>query len=147
MNSADAPITYAAAGGVVTDITGELVLLLIRPSRDEVRLPKGHVEAGETTSAAALREVTEETGYDDLELIAPLGNQLVAYPFGNQSVRRTETFFLMRARSRHETDRPFEDEQFFPVWVAWDKALDHLTFEAEREWLRRARQAFNRIAE
>jgi ADP-ribose pyrophosphatase YjhB (NUDIX family) len=46
-------------------------MLLIRPSRDEVRLPKGHVEAGETLRAAALREVAEETGYDDWKSSRP----------------------------------------------------------------------------
>lgn len=135
------PVVYAAAGGIVTDAAGDLILLLIRPSRDEVRLPKGHIEPDETPNAAALREVAEETGYDDLEIIAPLGSQLVAYPMGNHAVRRTETFFLMRTRSHREASRPSEDEQFFPIWLPWDEALEHLTFEAEREWVRRARAA------
>jgi 8-oxo-dGTP diphosphatase len=40
------------------------MLLLIRDSRqDHWGLPKGHVEAGETPRAAAVREVEEETGY------------------------------------------------------------------------------------
>ena len=135
------PVYYHAAGGVVTDTTGDLILLLIRPSRDEVRLPKGHIEPNEAPEIAALREVSEESGYNDLEIIAPLGNQLVAFPIGAHAVRRTETFFLMRARSRRETPRPTEDEQFFPIWLPWDEALEHLTFEAEREWVRRAHAA------
>lgn len=147
MDSNDAQSTYTAAGGVVSDATGELVMLLIRPSRDEVRLPKGHVEAGETLRAAALREVAEETGYDDLEIIAPLGSQLVAFPMGNRSIKRTETLFLMRVRSKHQIERPQVDEQFFPVWVSWDEALGHLTFEAEREWVRRGLQTLKRAME
>ncbi|MBN1921320.1 MAG: NUDIX domain-containing protein [Anaerolineae bacterium] len=147
MDSNDAQINYTAAGGVVSDVTGELVMLLIRPSRDEVRLPKGHVEAGETLRAAALREVAEETGYDDLEIITPLGSQLVAFPMGNRSIKRTEALFLMRARSKHQIERPQADEQFFPVWVSWNEALAHLTFEAEREWVRRALQTLKRATE
>ncbi len=138
-------ITYNAAGGVVVDSTGDEILLLIRPSRDEVRLPKGHVEPGETLRTAAVREVTEETGYDDLEIVAELGQQLVAFPMGNTGVQRIETLFLMRARSQREIDRPSGDEQFFPIWVSWDEALQHLTFEAEREWVRRARLALGQV--
>ena len=51
---------YTAAGGVV--VRGEDVLVLRRPGRDEIRLPKGHVEPGEGLAEAALRETREETG-------------------------------------------------------------------------------------
>ena len=135
-------ITYTASGGVLTDSDGLHVLVLIRPTSDEVRLPKGHVEPDEPPQHAALREVTEETGYDDIEIIANLGEQLVAFPLGKKVVRRTEYYYLMRARSHHQIERPNQDaEQFFTIWVSWDEALEHLTFEAEQEWLRRARRS------
>jgi 8-oxo-dGTP pyrophosphatase MutT (NUDIX family) len=134
-------ISYTASGGVLTNVAGTHVLLLIRPERDEVRLPKGHVDADETIAAAALREVAEETGYDDVEIIADLGEQLVAFPLEGKVVRRTEHFFLMRARTLHQADRPQSDaQQFFTIWVSWDEAPTHLTFEAEKVWVRRARQ-------
>ncbi len=53
-------VSYTAAGGIVVH-KGQ-VLVLLRPTAGEVRLPKGHVESGETLEAAALREVMEETG-------------------------------------------------------------------------------------
>ena len=40
-------------------------------------LPKGHVEAGETLEAAAVREVFEETGISG-HIVAPLGKGLSA---------------------------------------------------------------------
>ena len=133
------PILYFAAGGVSADATGENVLLLIRPSRDEVRLPKGHIEAGESPEEAALREVSEESGYADLEILDDLGEQFVAFPIGKRAIRRTEHYYLMRLRTPQEAKRPQEDEQqFFPIWVPWEEALAHLTFEAEQEWIRRA---------
>ena len=131
-------ITYDAAGGVVT--RGDEVLLLIRPERDEVRLPKGHVDVGERPEEAALREVAEESGYADLEIVADLGTQLVAFTYRGTDYRRTEHYFLMRLRSPRRRPRPPEDEaQFIPTWVPWDEAEAALTFEAERIWLRRAR--------
>jgi 8-oxo-dGTP pyrophosphatase MutT (NUDIX family) len=135
-------INYTASGGVLTNAAGTHILLLIRPERDEVRLPKGHVEPEETIVDAALREVAEEAGYDDIEIIADLGEQLVAFPLEGKVVRRTEHYFLMRTRTLHQTERPqSDDQQFFTIWVPWNEATAHLTFEAEQVWLRRARQA------
>jgi ADP-ribose pyrophosphatase YjhB (NUDIX family) len=131
---------YTAAGGVLVDSTGTQVLLLIRPSRDEVRLPKGHIEMGETLECAALREVREETGYIDIDIMDNLGEQLVAFQYDGRQIQRTETYFLMRTRSKEQCSRPETDEdQFFPTWVEWDTAEQVITYEAEREWLQRAR--------
>ncbi|HNT74841.1 MAG TPA: NUDIX domain-containing protein [Anaerolineae bacterium] len=133
---------YAAAGGVVMDGKGERVLLLVRPARDEVRLPKGHIDANETAEEAARREVIEESGYDDLEIVADLGEQLVVFWLDNRQVRREERYFLMQALSQRQVTRPPEDEhQFFPTWATWEEARSSLTFAAEQEWLRRAQQA------
>ncbi len=133
------PISYTAAGGVVMSPAGDQVLLLIRPSRDEVRLPKGHVKSEEALEDAALREVTEETGYTDVEILHNLGEQLVIFVLGMRPVHRTEHYYLMRLCSPVEASRPQEDEQqFFPIWVTWEEALQHLTFETEQEWVRRA---------
>lgn len=133
--------SYRAAGGVVVSQDGHEVLLLIRPGRDEIRLPKGHIEAGEAPEAAALREVREETGYDQLEIIADLGEQLVTYLLSGRTIRRAERYFLMRPLSLDQVKRPQSDEQqFYVVWAGWDEASLHLTFEAELEWIRRARR-------
>lgn len=48
-----------AAGGVVTNVAGDLLMIHLRGRWD---LPKGHVESGESSREAALREVEEETG-------------------------------------------------------------------------------------
>ena len=97
---------YTAAGGVLINKMGTQVLLLIRPSRDEVRLPKGHVEKDETLVSAALREVSEESGYNDIVIIDSLGEQLVAYQYKGQQVQRTEYFYLMRAVTDQQIPRP-----------------------------------------
>jgi 8-oxo-dGTP pyrophosphatase MutT (NUDIX family) len=132
---------YIAAGGVVVE--DERVLVLRWPSRGEIRLPKGHVETGETVREAAIREVSEESGYTRLEIEADLGRQRVAFDDEGRHVVRTERYFLMRLAG--EADRPSGsgEAKFDPVWLSWDEALDALTFEAERNWVRRARRVAN----
>lgn len=129
---------YNAAGGVLIDTTGKHVLLLIRPQRDEVRLPKGHVEPGETVEQAAVREVREETGYADVEILDYLGKQHVAFTYQETAIQRIESYFLMQIRSERKTAPEETDDQFFPIWATWDEAKQHLTFDAEREWIDRA---------
>jgi 8-oxo-dGTP pyrophosphatase MutT (NUDIX family) len=129
---------YRAAGGVVVD--GGKVLLLQRPSRDEIRLPKGHIDPGESPPETACREVTEESGYADLEIIAELGEQRVEFEYKDAHVSRDEFYFLMRLHSPRQIVRDPHEFQFTPVWVSWEEALETITYEAEREWLRRARK-------
>lgn len=59
-----------AAGGLVENAAGEILMMRRRGWWD---LPKGHVEEGETHEQAALREVTEETGLQQVRIIRPLG--------------------------------------------------------------------------
>ncbi|HRX04815.1 MAG TPA: NUDIX domain-containing protein, partial [Anaerolineae bacterium] len=82
-------IQYQAAGGVVLD-ADERVLLIERivDGQHEIRLPKGHIDPGETPEAAALREVCEETGYCDLEVLIDLGWQTTTFLLGNKHVER-----------------------------------------------------------
>ena len=134
-------LSYAAAGGVVLD--DDLVLVLLRPSMGEVRLPKGHVDPGETAEQAALREVGEETGYVDVEIERPLGEQRIAFlrrTDGGRAahVDRTETYFKMTLHSAATSPRDPAEERFTPRWMPIDQAMSALTFEVEREWLRRA---------
>ena len=131
-------VRYRAAGGVVVD--GDLVLVLRRPGQGEVRLPKGHVDPGETPRAAALREVREESGYVDLEIVADLGTQTVEFDWDGRHYVRDEHYFLMRLRSERRLARNHYDaHQFTPDWVTWGEAVTLLTFEAEREWVWRGK--------
>lgn len=123
---------YSAAGGIVIH-QGNL-LLLVRPSRNETRLPKGHIDPGETAEITALRETTEEAGYADLEIVANLGSQVVEFDYQKSHYVRTEYYFLMRLRSDAQEPRNAKDAADFQVlWVPIDEAVDRLTFDAEQQ--------------
>jgi 8-oxo-dGTP pyrophosphatase MutT (NUDIX family) len=121
------------------------LLVLERPARGEVRLPKGHVEPDESPRDAALREVREEAGYADLEIVGELGAVMNHFfvTDKNREVKREEIFYLMRLVS----DAPFVRDdhdagQFIAVWVPFDQAAARLTYESEKEFARRAIQAW-----
>jgi 8-oxo-dGTP pyrophosphatase MutT (NUDIX family) len=124
------------------------MLLLDRPSRQEVRLPKGHIEEGETPVVAALRESREESGYDDLDIVRPLGEQVVEFEYEGNHIIRTEHYFLMRKRSDQQTPRsPKDMEQFHVQWVDLTDAVEKLTYNAEKTVAQNAIMVWNTLAE
>ncbi len=132
-----ATVEYVTGGGVVC--RGDQVLLLARPEKDEIRLPKGHIDPGEEPAETALRETAEETGYADLEIVADLGQTLVEFEADGRAYRRTEFYYLMELKSDRQTRRPTHDRaQFAPFWCPVDEGLRQLTFAEERTVLRRA---------
>lgn len=141
-------VRYAAAGGVVLDDAGRVLLIERNVERGgwpvhEVRLPKGHIEPGEQPAEAAAREVCEETGYCWLEIIADLGSLENHFVHGEQRVERNERYYLMRltgASAGQPRPATAEEARFRPLWVAdLETAVQQLTFESEREFVRRAR--------
>ena len=150
MPKTEATREYSAAGGVVVRCLDARVLALLRPTRlapdgqPEVRLPKGHIEPGESPEATALREVEEEAGLSELELLVDLGDQTVCFEWKGHRYRRTESYFLMRMTN--ESRISTSERQFRRLWLSWEEALRLLSYSAEREWLRRARDKWQLLA-
>ncbi|NOX60978.1 MAG: NUDIX domain-containing protein [Chloroflexi bacterium] len=143
---------YRAAGGVVLDDAGRVLLLERRVPREgemrhEIRLPKGHIEDGETPEEAARREVCEESGYCGLEILDDLGLAVTEFDFRNKHIRRVEHYFLMRlaspTRRAPQPKSPHAEEALFePLWAEdLDEAERLLTYESEKEFIRRAKKA------
>src|SRR5438552_19075973 len=63
--------------------------------------PKGHIEAGEDEREAALRELGEETGISDIELMDDFRDERVYFfrPPGRGLVRTTVVFFIGEVES------------------------------------------------
>jgi len=145
---------YRAAGGVVVDDTGRVLMIerdVERAGRmvHEVRLPKGKLEPGETDEQAALREVGEESGYWELEILADLGENTVEFELNGKRVRRDDHYYLMQLTSTEyagQQMKPGSDEALFePVWAAdFDDAERRLTYAGERDFIRRAKEKWNR---
>ena len=80
-----------AAGGVVV-VDGQFVSIVRHGIPD---LPKGHIEKGETSEAAALREVEEETGIANLQIVKDLPSTWHCYLEHDQWTLKRTYWYLM----------------------------------------------------
>ena len=130
---ADRPVVAElAAGGVLVTPGGGAVLLLHQVDEDRWCFPKGHVENGESTEAAARREIAEETGLTGIELRGELLTVTYRFydPGRDRSVVKTTVYFLGRARAAPLTLEPlFDRAQWCPVAEA--RAL--VPFDEEKQ--------------
>ncbi len=102
-----------AAGGVVFNTDHKALLIFRRGFWD---LPKGKIDAGETKETAALREVQEETGLKNLQLIDFLTETYHTYKENKTRILKRTYWYMMRTDEMELTPQTEEDiEQ--AVWV------------------------------
>jgi len=97
-----------AAGGLVRNTTLDKHLFIFR--RGSWDLPKGKIDPGEDAPTAALREVTEETGVQDLSLGKPLPTSFHTYRNRkNKRVLKPTYWFEMETSTEELVPQAEED--------------------------------------
>lgn len=127
-----------SAGGVVLNPKGEV--LIVRQRDGSWSLPKGHIQEGEDTKAAAIREIGEEAGIHDATLVKILGSysrySLADTGMEDTSKLKRITFYLFVTR---ETDlRPADPRNPEAKWVPKTEVAALLTHPKDQEFFRNA---------
>ena len=128
--------TATSAGAfILREMEGQLKIALAQHARATKSwvLPKGHVEVGETIEQAALREIYEETGLENVQLIKHLGTILRESTKSNGDVeQKTVHFFLAYAPSNGRSQAP-TDSRFISVsWFSPEEAIELLPYDSEQ---------------
>ncbi|WP_182377837.1 NUDIX domain-containing protein [Nocardioides sp. WS12] len=119
------------AAGVVVFRPGREVLLVHRPKYDDWSFPKGKLDRAEHPTAAAVREVAEETGVH-ARLGPPLPTQ--RYPVGSRM--KTVYYWTGRVVGDDDVSQYRPNHEIDQVrWVPFDEAPKLLTYDRDRETL------------
>jgi 8-oxo-dGTP pyrophosphatase MutT (NUDIX family) len=127
-----------SAGGVVVDGDRVIAIVPVKRAADGssvLGLPKGHPDGDETPEQAATREVAEETGVT-ARLVAELGDVDYHYERKGRAVHKVVRFFRFDYESGDVADHDHEIER--AEWIALEDAAQRLTYDGEREMVRRA---------
>ena len=108
-------------------------VLLIQHLKGHWDIPKGHMEAGETEQETALREVKEETGVD-VEIISDKKSTL-EYTVENGNLKEV-IYFIAKKIGGEEKAQETEVSEI--RWLAFDEAVEMLTYDNSKELLRKA---------
>src|SRR5205814_5712127 len=128
-------VEETSAGGLVIDSrdAGRARAALIgrtdRRGRLLWSLPKGHVEPGETTEDAAVREVAEETGITG-QVVAELGTIDFWFVAEGRRIHKTVHHFLLLAESGELSDADIEVVEV--AWVPLEELPSRLAYDDER---------------
>lgn len=129
----------SAGGVVVRDIDGVPHVLVIRDPYQNWGLPKGHLENGESSADAALREVAEETGLATVTLGQEIATIDWYFKAGPKLIHKFCAFYLMRSDSGEPV--PEVDEGITEcVWLPVDRAEERITYDNAREVVRAVRE-------
>jgi 8-oxo-dGTP pyrophosphatase MutT (NUDIX family) len=136
-------VDETSAGGLVLDrlgpaARGALIGRLDRRGRLLWSLPKGHVEAGETETQTAVREVAEETGIRG-RVVGKLGTIDFWFVADNRRIHKTVHHYLLLAEDPvHGLELSDEDVEVSEVaWVPLDDVPTRLAYADERRLLER----------
>lgn len=112
-------IKAEAAGGLVINDRKQLLFIFRLGKWD---LPKGHGEPGETLSQTALREVSEETGVDGLEIIAALPDTFHIFETGyRQFVIKKTWWYLMQTSSQKKPKPQLNENITRAEWISLEQ--------------------------
>lgn len=118
------------AGGVIYRLNklNKVEILLIQDAKNRWTIPKGHIEDGETAKQTAEREITEETGLQQMKMLNWLGKINFRYRRQQSLVLMTTEIFLVKALGDTNNLKP-EDWMNGIKWFSANEALEKIEYD------------------
>jgi diadenosine hexaphosphate hydrolase (ATP-forming) len=111
---------------------GGIEILLIQDGKDRWTIPKGHIEEGETAQQTTRREIGEETGLKNVDVLGWLGKIYFRYRRIDKLVLMTTQIYLVRANG--DTDAIKKEEWMRGIeWFKFSDALEVIEYDDIRK--------------
>ncbi|MFZ2545050.1 MAG: NUDIX domain-containing protein [Candidatus Saccharimonadales bacterium] len=123
-------VREATAGGIVYrhGKDGGIEILLIQDIKDRWTIPKGHIEEGETAQQTARREIGEEVGLHEVEILGWLGKIHFRYRRVDKLVLMTTQIYLVKALG--DTNKIQKEDIMNDIkWFTFHDALEVVEYE------------------
>lgn len=148
---------YEKSAGIILffeDAEKNIEFLILKHRKGHWSFPKGHIEDGEDLKSAALREVKEETGIDNIEILGTTTNGKYEefilsenYIIENTQVDKTNYYFIGEVKltnnDKFPTVRIDEHEITDYRWCKYNDALNLITYNLAKELLKKAYEIIN----
>lgn len=139
-------VFHESAGGIILFASDfDLEVALIKKETGEWVFPKGHIEKGENSEDAAIREIGEEVGiHGTLHKITKLG--IGSYSFyleGDSRKHFKKVHVYLFIADKKEVMKPFAKEKFAEArWFNIYEAIKVINYPSALEWILRAREYY-----
>ena len=118
---------------------GKVLLIKNAALRDPKKaywgFPKGHIDPGENSREAALREIKEETKIE-AEIIGKLGESQYVFTRSGERIVKHVDYYLLKYKSGDEQAQELEVLEV--KWFDPSEAMELLSFKKDQDFLRQA---------
>lgn len=129
--------------GVVAILKGEeykfLILHLHDTKDDNWSFPKGHHEGNESSKETAMRELAEETGITEIELLdLPLIREEYEINHHGERKLKVNEYFIGFVKDKNVSIQDSEISEY--KWATYEEALETFTRKTRKETLQKAQE-------
>lgn len=122
-----------SVGGILLNNETKYIAL-IKMDYNTWGFPKGRPKGNETKFQTAQREIYEETGIKNFEIVKELPNY--QRPSGSNP-KELKTIYMYLCKTEKKELCSVESDIFDAKWVAKEKALDKITLSKDKEYFKK----------
>ncbi len=135
---------FSSGGVIIKKYPAGLKVLLIKDGYGHWTWPKGNIEAGESPQDAATREIAEEVGLKDIELIDKIADIRYYYRLKGRLIFKTVYLYLFETRME-EPIKVLKSEIDDAQWLSPEIALERVEYKGSKEVLKKAIDRFKKL--
>lgn len=126
-----------SAGAVLfNDDDGVIRFLILHYPAGHWDFPKGNIEKGEEPAETVKREISEETGITDIEILPGFKRKIEYYYRRNGELIRKQVIYLLARAKTRDVTLSYEHKNY--TWLELDEAINRVSYRNSKNVLKDA---------